>query len=542
MRNSLFVLLAAALLPFAQACSASDGNADSDEAAQTSRGCAVVDAQKGGKADLSGDDSAFARLVLANKTVTKCPTTFTSALAALKSKVPHPERQSTFGVDETANTPNAGGHRFVVSIDTGDAPVVGNGTGSAGDNTTRVWMAALEGTPATGGAAQLDESFIEVIAFSPSRQANVFYKFFDGSWHLMGDGTQANPATSTSDKKFFCRNCHASGALNFKELELPWNNWNSARFEMPKPTKMVGTMKTLMNDLGDAYVLEKMISGGNRDLVKARVAAVLAGKRPDESAKTLLRHVMCDLGEPTLASSQAAMQPHALDNDDPASIFVPNAVFEQLERGGRGSVMVSRSAYKAALTKGKQTVGGKAGDTMFAFFVPERSFVDDAVGDELVAAGVLDAGLLLDLRMTDFTNPVFSAQRCALADTAPDGVATADALRKAWIPILQRSKLAGAAGLAKRLATPDDDAAHEQAIADYVARCVARGASATDGPAFVDDLLRLSSQRRRAFEATFPAINESPALIPQDKLGGAANALHMHPDCTVSNVESEIAE
>jgi hypothetical protein len=74
---------------------------------------------------------------------------------------------------------------FVSSVDTGDPPVVGNGTASAGDNTTRVPLAALEGQ-STGTTHQIDEQFIEVIAFSAAKQANVFYKFFDDERHPIG--------------------------------------------------------------------------------------------------------------------------------------------------------------------------------------------------------------------------------------------------------------------------------------------------------------------------------------------------------------------
>jgi hypothetical protein len=249
---------------------------------------------------------------------------------------------------------------------------------------------------------------------------------------------------------------------------------------------------------------------------------------------------MCEIGEPTLASSQAALQKNALDNDDPASIILPSEMFSAFGRGTRGDVQIPRQAYKDAVTSAKQTVGGKPGDTFFAFFIPERSFVDDNVAAALIAQKALDDDTLSDLRMTDFTNPVFSAQRCALADTIPDAAKNADDLRKSWAPILQKSSLPGAAGLAARLSTPNDKDANQKRVDDYVAKCVARGADNTDGPKFVGELLQLASQRRQAFVKAFPAIDESPALIPKDSLGVAENSLHMHEDCTVQTSESVI--
>ncbi len=529
---------------FNTACS-SDGAGTSGDAQNVTAGttCPVTDVGTGTLANLATDDSPFARLVLANTSVA-CPTTFTDVLKTLDKVVPHPERRNVFAVDETANSPEAFGHRFVLSQDTGNAPIVGNGTGSAGDNTTRIWLAALEAPGAPSQPRTIAEDFIEVIAFSPSRQANVFYKFFDKKWHLMGDGTQANPATSGQDQKFFCRNCHATGALNFKELELPWNNWNSARFAMPKPANMAGTMKDLFAHVGDAYVLEKMISGGNRSLVAARISAIMAGKRKGESLKTLVRELMCDVGEPTLISSQAAMQKVALDNDDPAIVSVPLSFLAAtgLPTNTQHEVDISRPLYKAGLVSSGQTVGGVAGDTLFAFFVPKRSFIDEQVGIALVDVKVLDDDTVIDILMTDFPNPVFSAQRCALADTVPEGVTNAASLRKVWIPILNASSKIGAKGLAKRLGATNDTPHHTKVVDDYLAKCEARGASKTEGPKLVTELLRLASQRRLAFVTEFPKINESPALIPKDKLGASANSLHMQPDCTVAATETDIKD
>lgn len=67
-----------------------------------------------------------------------------------------------------------------------------------------------------------------------------------------------------------------------------------------------------------------------------------------------------------------------------------------------------------------------AGDTDFAFVVPERAFEDIVVLEQLIASQVLSARLALCLLMVDFSNPVFSPDRANLLPLFPDHIDAGD--------------------------------------------------------------------------------------------------------------------
>jgi hypothetical protein len=498
------------------ACSSGDAGTGDDAQNITAGGaCAVKDAQTGGTLDPSKDDTPFARIVLAS--AKKCPTTVTDLMATLKTSAGAPP--NVFAVNELGDQTN-GKTRFVVSQQT----VAGSTTTGPADF---LWS-TLEDAPGT-----ISEGFIEVISFSPSRAANVFYKLINGAWTVMGDGTQIVPGGAA---KVECQACHTSGALNFKELKLPWNNWNS-QFDSLKSAPAKGAFATLFKARGDAPILQGIVQNGNVAATKARVDAALQGKR-GQSLKSLLRSVMCDVGEPALVSSVSPTAKRTTGEATADKTFeVPNTFFLDDLLGEQASariagVEVPISGYADAIKANGQTLDGvPQGDTKFQFFAPERSFVDIQVARELLQRNLLTKDMLVDLLMTDFTNPVFSKDRCALADTAPDSGKTSEEIRTAWIKNLGASTLPAAKDLAARLSDTGDLEKHGAAINAFADACLQRAAN--DGAALARDLVKLQSQRRVEFDRAFHKINESPALLPKDKLGSQPGALHLKPDCTV---------
>ena len=95
-----------------------------------------------------------------------------------------------------------------------------------------------------------------------------------------------------------------------------------------------------------------------------------------------------------------------------------------------GSVRVSGTSYAKAVNANATQIGGEAGDAMFPYFTPERSFVDNMVAEALVKRGLLTKDTLTDIVMTDFTVPAFSKIRCDLAETAPNEGKDAEAVRR----------------------------------------------------------------------------------------------------------------
>ncbi len=574
--NALFL----ALLPLgllggaiaATGCSAEAGSSGADEEASTAQSgsCRVLDFQTGKLADLTRDHSAFAKLILNKKSVkftastgkdAKCPTSIHEVLSAFDA-VPNTSRQ-IFGVDETGDVPGQsdGGHRFVIS----------QATGLSGGTDADVLIAPLEAEP-----GKLDTQSLEVISFDPDRGANVFYKFMSGRWNLMGNSSQIDPQKSEDTKaaagQFFCQSCHPTGALNFKERQIPWNNWNGF-FQMPgfttKDPLLAAWMKNAAGTsatgvtvnakeptMGNAYELQGLVEAGNKRLVDARVKKVVAGGAasfPGQSLKTLVRELMCDVGEVNLVSSQAHSRLSSPgDSQVPATIIADEQLARTVDGANANPPTIPLASYNKAIAK--QSIDGIRGakDAMFALLSPERSFTSELVGDALVEGGWLTKEALADILMTDFPNPVFSKQRCALAATIPDVPAAAQAstawLGK-WATALQGSTLPGAKGLAKRLGTNGELAAQGAQVSALYAKCNARATSEADK--FAADIVSLIAQRRVELRADehlnrgdrgFPQIIESPALLPTTSLRVERGAVALQPDCTLASGPAAIDE
>lgn len=461
-------------------------------------------------------DDPFAKVVLAGGAGTgKCANTSDLVLARLKASAGGADK--VFVVSERADEgKKTTDYRFVVAQATSKS------------NAEELFVSVL-GSPADGIA----QDFMEVMSFSKTKGAYVYYALGDGGkWTLKGDGTMVNPGTKSSLE---CANCHTSGGPNFKELQLPWNNWNSFSFSMPSPPEQAASFAALFGRKSGAESLEGIIVSGDKLWAKSRVDAALAGKAPGQSLKTLLKSVMCEVGEPNLVSNKSKNAARFDPLSPPSTLNVPpsmlvNQVLSSAGEVGYSSlggmtfaklsgITLKGTDYVAALKAGGQTFDTALGDTIFGLFVPERGFADNMITEELVRRNLLTKDTLADLLVTDFTNPVFSTERCALAATAPAAGADAEAVRVAWVKNLETSTLKGAAALKARLAKTDDFAANQTAIDTFVTACANRAGA--DGASFAKDITKLASQRRREFNDQFSNLVESPDLLPNDKLKDA---------------------
>jgi hypothetical protein len=579
--NTRFAWLLLPLIPMLHGCSSAPAGQRTPKStgAGQSGNCDVQDFQTRGPADLSRDQSPFAQLILNNPSVKftqstgnnpACPTTIHEVLSAF-DQIAGTSRV-IFSVDETGDQPGQsdGGHRFIIS----------QLTGAKGQTQADVLIAPLEAQPGV-----LDTGSLEVISFDPSREVNVFYKFDptggDPRWSVMGNGSQIDPQHSqdvtASQGQFFCQGCHMTGALNFKERQTPWNNWKGF-FAMPSfPAPNDHLLNAWFNGdsqlpkeprIGGAYGLETVIEQGNQRLVSARVKHVLAGDVaggfPGQSLKTLVRELLCDVGEVNLISSpthsrlatSSGIGTPANVVEAPQSLITDDQLFA-LVNGRPLSLTLAPiipgdiplASYQKAIAHQSIQDIASANDTMFALFAPQRSSTSEMVGQQLVSAGWLTNETLADVLMTDFPNPMFSQQRCALAATIPNvaqGTQAADstngatAFIQSWIRALQSSGLPGAAGLAKRLSTPGQLAAQKQKVQALASACQARVTSTPD--AYAADLVTLAQQRRAELvqdehlnrgNRGFPQIVESLDLFPNTSDPVRLGAKHLQPDCTL---------
>ena len=518
--STIFVV---GLLAACSSNNAGDNAVTGDEEELVAGSCSLTDAatdRKLASAARAKLDDPFFKLVLAGGQGKRCPMTVKDVIARVELETK--STMKSFVVSERGDQPTNGstGYRFI------GVPAV--------DGKSDVLFLSM-----LGSKAGVSQDFIEVMALSTSHNGWLYYALEGGKWTLHGDGATVVPGEAP---KFRCAGCHTTGAPLMKELQDSWNNWNSIWFSMPDPGSTEETFKKLFGGKSGAENLEKFFFTSIKSHSKGYVERELAKA---SGLKKVIKHVMCEVGEPNLVTSHNRHTTRfgtvaaASFMNFPPSILVSQLLKAGSKQGGytgvvnmnlptMGSLSLNGTSYSKAITTIGSKVGNDLGDTMFGLSFPERGFMDNMVAEELVAKGIFDKDLLTDVLMTDFTVSAYSKVRCDLAETAPDKGANAEEVRTAWIANLEKSTLKGAAELKARLADKADFTKHETAVETYLKACNDRNTKEAD--AYALDIVKLASQRRKEFRAKYDALIESDDLIPSDKLTDTkANASRLNP-------------
>ena len=472
----------------------------------------------------------------------KCPTTLTGVLDAIEADTKL--KMNVFVVSEEGDLGKgkATPYRFVVAVDPGDGKA------------EKLFISVL------GSGQGISEDFIEVMAFNDKKGVYVYYDIEDGGWVQKGDGSQVKtdaPANG-AEPAFACIGCHTSGQPIMKELHDSWANWSSTWFSMPDPNSDQALFKRLFSKVKRGDDLELLVIAGTKASTKTRVDKGIKDKKVGALAKQL----MCDIGEPSLIASHSKNSKRIGKVETFSSMLPTSIVLNNLLKTpstGTGpqkgldnvvnmtvpslsSMRIDAASYVKAVETIKQTIGGEAGDAMFPMSSPEKSFADIALVQELVTRKLLDADVIADALMTDFTVSTFSEVRCDLAATLPKNWTSVDDLRAQWITSLGTSTLRGAAGLKGRLESKTDIEAHSAKAETYVKACNTRGSSAVaaDKDAYALDLLTIMSQRRAEFTETYERIVESDMLLPGDNLNSQPHAKRLNATtCTIENASAK---
>jgi hypothetical protein len=86
----------------------------------------------------------------------------------------------------------------------------------------------------------------------------------------------------------------------------------------------------------------------------------------------------------------------------------------------RETAKVEPAEYRDLVQRSGLRLGGRAGDTGFAWFVPEPSHVDNSMIDRLMARGVITAEFVAAALGVDLENPILSEKRASLLRFVPD--------------------------------------------------------------------------------------------------------------------------
>ncbi len=283
------------------------------------------------------------------------------------------------------------------------------------------------------------EGLIEVMAWDDQAGGFNYYQTIPGEpWVLAGNSADALRPGSAGAGPF---ESHPSGNAIMKELRLPWVHWKSFRAPVPPPVPPGIAVHPWFEDAIGAETLEGQIQDSIRRWNRIRLdRAVTDGVVRD--APRLLQSLFAT---PTVNLISADVEWSRVMRGEVESFAAPIAFFLNAHclQGICGltlpepeDLQVQAVAYREALIEHEialredgEPLVPVPSDTHFAFLVPEPAFEDT----ELLAlaapkADEPDQGTLLSRRliacalMVDFSNPVLSEDRAALARHVTDDI------------------------------------------------------------------------------------------------------------------------
>lgn len=383
-----------------------------------------------------------------------------------------------------------------------------------------------------------DEGDVELVAWDQVIGGFNYYRTVGDSsgWVFAGNSRHALLEATEGKGPF---DSHPSGNVLMKELAAPWINWDSpdapvlpTMFSEDDPLR--GHRWFTERDRGGAFTLETEFIRPSIDRwTKARFARIAeAGgvvERPERILRQLLTSPAVNLRSSHRASATVASEPLV---ELPHTFFVDSSLIERLGLKAPPALAVPGERYADALaTFAVHLTDGngfdRAGDTHFAFLVPERAAEDQAVIDAALDIGLLTDRLVACLLMVDFPNPVFSERRGALLKRVPPTATVANG-------VSDFSQRMADAILAATEGTPDGSPEREfgerwgageewrpvfDALLDGYYTAVAARLSE---PAGFDEIFRLAESRRDRVRGSdlFPRmpISESPLLFARSNV------------------------
>ena len=323
-------------------------------------------------------------------------------------------------------------------------------TWGANENDSKIMMAKLVSTnPETEPL-----SLIEVMSFDDRTKTYNYYFLrpqepdFEASennpmvWAWTGNTSHAQKPQTIGQG---CFRCHHNGVPIMREIELPWNNWQSQRATISStfvPEKVVGDAFFLQRR--GAEVLEQVIRSNfqnyYRNWLRERIRKE-GGTTNISDVDKMLRYLTTtttvNFKSSDVQSDGHNTSPEGLDIDGvpPKDTFLSDTLLQTtlgLEYSSL-SVKLPRKDYDEYLknhefklvgTKGFLRDSEKAyeseGSTYFAFYLPQVAAEDIYVAQKLLQSKVVTPKFVAAVLMVDYKNPLFSDKRASLQQYAKE--------------------------------------------------------------------------------------------------------------------------
>jgi hypothetical protein len=284
-------------------------------------------------------------------------------------------------------------------------------------------------------STNLDSStaFLQVIAWDPNVGAFEFYDRRNGSWVWAGSSWDALAPDSRGQGPF---DSHVNGALNMKELKLPWINWHSQSATIldsalapsdPLRTEALWTGRSPAQDFETTVArpgIQKWTDSRFQHSVRGGAIDALPQFMRQVLETTTVNLTSSPVSNAALSTAQTVPLPLTFFLASDALMNVlnlnPNITIPKVKAEIYRDVL---ARYQVRVSDGTFSFPG---DTHFVFVVPEPSFEDLVISEGLLKLDVLSAKLAASLLMVDFSNPVFSSRRAALLRYVPDSARVHD--------------------------------------------------------------------------------------------------------------------
>jgi hypothetical protein len=262
------------------------------------------------------------------------------------------------------------------------------------------------------------ETFLQVIGWDKTHGVYNFYERRGAAWTWAGNSDHSLDPRARGKGPF---DSHVNGALNMKELKFPWPHWHSQSSTIDEclaPDDPLRQDADFRQRQGAQVFELNVVRPGIRQLQEARLARFIHGDILTQ-VPILLRQILTT----TTINLAAAPEESALVDEEGAVHLPTTLLFDK-------DILIDvlglpGALYKRALTAfdfhlvDKEAGFRRAGDTHFAFIVPEPAFEDVDLARLLLQEQVITPRLLACLKMVDFPNPIFSARRESLLRHVP---------------------------------------------------------------------------------------------------------------------------
>jgi hypothetical protein len=279
-------------------------------------------------------------------------------------------------------------------------------------------------------------NFIEAMSWDDLKSQFNYYKLDRAqnetapSWKFRGNSQNAD-TLSTTDRQGTCMQCHINGATVMKELVLPWNHWDSFSAKTPYLLKgnrswpIVNAANSPLSQLGGAETLETATIIPSLSRFNERRIRALKPSATVTDARRLLKPLFVTT-EFNLASSStlSALHPFAPATgrgdskvDVPTSFFVNDRLLGDLGIGANffEFTRLSGKDYAHLVRQTKTSLNSKLpGDTNFAWFGPEASFIDNDFVSQLISQNIVPPAFVAAALAVDLETPMLSSDRAQL--------------------------------------------------------------------------------------------------------------------------------